>query len=90
MVLKESEKQLVDAQQVLNETEPDLLRIIINHSICIQLLYKQARFVTHLASTGILKEREGQVFLEQITREINQTEACVPSQHTLHKLVDRI
>lgn len=84
-VLKESEKQVSLAEDLLRSKDHEDVCVLISHLFAVILLNKVARDAERLQGNGILHEKEARKYLEAVENELHHIEFCAqrvhPGQH---------
>lgn len=83
-VVAEVKAQMKLARKVVESADESDVEIIESHSFCAILLNRTALYVEALLSSGVLSEREANVFLEDIERAIDSTHHCATQIHPGH------
>jgi len=81
VVLRESNNEIVKAEQLLASSHKRDLRVIVSHLLCILLLNKTARHVEFLTATGILTSRDAHHHLEEIEHALAHLRECTAVSH---------
>lgn len=70
VIIQESEKQIREAQAVLDESTPDELRAVISHMVAAILLNHEATLIARLKDDATINEKEGEHLLHDVSNQI--------------------
>ena len=70
-VLRESKKQTELAEKSLEVIDPDIVRGATEHLLVIIILNKRSRYIEGLLTSGLLSEKEAQVYIGDIETHLN-------------------
>ncbi|KAL3912314.1 MAG: hypothetical protein SGILL_006933, partial [Bacillariaceae sp.] len=76
LVIDESYKQIVAAENALKVIDPDDMTTILAHLVCFILLNKAGEWIGSLNEEGLLKDQEAEHFLEEIQKDIDGVTTC--------------
>ena len=81
MVLQESDDQVLQAEQALNEFDSNEVKKIKSHYACHIILSTAAAYYERLSRQGLVTGREASTVLEEIEAHILHTNECQNSMH---------
>ena len=80
-VMRESQKQVKLAEDVIRSKTKKQLKQVISHYLCIMLQNKSARYIGVLVESGVLLPREARELLEEIEESIQEIRTCPHAEH---------
>lgn len=81
IVMEESKAQVKEANDVLRGKKKKRLHHVISHHFCIILQNKAASYIKELLEAGVLMQREGSHYLDQIEHQIIDVRHCPLEKH---------
>lgn len=81
LVLEESAAQVEEAENLLKSFDEKIVKSVLSHALCLELLNGGAKYIEMLLESGLLKEREGRAYLMSMDNSIHQVSLCDLDKH---------